>query len=330
MKSAPKVTLALPVYNGENFIDRAIQSILGQTFTDFEFIISDNASTDRTRDIIKVYQQQDDRIRLVENAQNIGAAANYNIGFVQARGEYLKWCAHDDEIDPAYVASLVAKLDSDPGLTLAFGKTVCVDANGQEVSMVGKEMPEILDLDPVDRFMNAIINSGTCFPIFGLFRREALQKTMLHLPYYGSDRALLAEAAMIGPFGLAPRAIFYNRDHGNRSININDKLARSIWQNGKKSRRTAAEHLNLLRHFFVISGRHPDIASPLRVRLALLRYASQPYQIGRYIMELTGLMSPETARLMKRTADRWAQHKKVEADVKFSPVLTKPLKGDPQ
>ena len=317
MKIAPKVTIALPVYNGENFIERAIHSVINQSFTDFEFIISDNASTDRTRDIVKTYQQQDERIRLVENDQNIGAAANYNVGFLQAKGEYLKWCAHDDEIDPGHVASLVDKLDSDSRLSLAFGKTICIDAVGQKLPMVGEEMPEILDPDPVARFMNAILNAGTCFPIFGLFRRAALEKTMLHLPYYGSDRALFAEAAMIGRFGCAPEAIFYNRDHGARSININDKLTRSLWQNGQKSRRTAAEHLNLLRHFFVVSGRHPDIASPLRVRLALLRYASQPYQLGRYIMEFTGLVSPATARLMKRTADLLARQKKMATEPKI-------------
>jgi len=330
MKIAPRVTIALPVYNGENFIERAIHSVINQSFTDFEFIISDNASTDRTRDIVKTYQQQDERIRLIENDQNIGAAANYNVGFLQAKGEYLKWCAHDDEIDPGHVATLVDKLDSDSRLSLAFGKTICIDAVGQKLPMVGEEMPEVLDPDPVARFMNAILNAGTCFPIFGLFRRAALEKTMLHLPYYGSDRALLAEAALMGRFGCAPEAIFYNRDHGARSININDKLTRSLWQNGAKNRRTAAEHLNLLRHFFEVSGRHPDIASPLRIRLALLRYASEPYQLGRYVMELTGLVSPATARLMKRSADLLARQKKMATEPKFSTALTKPLKGDPQ
>jgi glycosyltransferase involved in cell wall biosynthesis len=312
MKIAPRVTLALPVYNGENFIENAIQSILCQTFTDFELIVSDNASNDRTLDIVKAYQQRDERIRLIQNEQNIGAAANYNVGFLRARGEYLKWCAHDDQIDPGHVAMLVTKLDRDPHLSLAFGKTICVDATGQEVPMVGVEMPEILDPDPVERFMNTIIYAGTCFPIFGLFRREALGRTTLHRPYYGSDRALLAEAALMGRFGFVPKAIFYNRDHGERSINIRDKLARSFWQNGTKNRRTAAEHLNLLQHFFEISGRHPDIASPLRMRLALLRFASEPYQLGRYLMEFAGLVSPGTARLMKRTADMLADQKKMK------------------
>ena len=251
MKIAPQVTIALPVYNGENFIEGAIYSVINQVLR----ILNSSypyASTDRTLDIVKTFEQQDERIRLIEHDQNIGAAANYNVGFLQAKGEYLKWCAHDDEIDPGHVATLVDKLDSDSRLSLAFGKTICIDAVGQKLPMVGEEMPEILVLDPVARFMNAILNAGTCFPIFGLFRRAALEKTMLHLPYYGSDRALLAEAAPDGAvWPVRLRAIFYNRDHGARSININDKLTRSpLAEWCKKIRRTAAEHLNLYATFF--------------------------------------------------------------------------------
>src|SRR5271163_71461 len=131
MINAPRVTLAMPVYNGENFIQKAIESILAQAFSEFELVVSDNASSDLTREIVRSYQQRDSRIRLVENAQNIGAAANYNVGFMHARGEFLKWCAHDDEIDPGHVAALVAKLDGDAGLALAYGKTICIDEAGQ-------------------------------------------------------------------------------------------------------------------------------------------------------------------------------------------------------
>jgi glycosyltransferase involved in cell wall biosynthesis len=329
MINAPRVTLAMPVYNGENFIQKAIESILAQTFGEFELVVSDNASSDLTREIVKSYQQRDRRIRLVENTKNIGAAANYNVGFMQAKGEFLKWCAHDDEIDPGHVATLVEKLDSDTRLTLAYGKTICIDEAGQEIPMIGAEMPEILDQDAVKRFMRAIKEVGTCFPTFGLFRRDALQKTTLHKPYYGSDRALLAEVALMGRLGCAPEAIFYNREHGQRSINIIDKLDRSAWQNGSKSRSTAAEHLNLLRHFFEISGRHPDITAPLRLRLALLRYAAEPYQLGRYAMECAGLVSPGTARFLKRTADMLSGRKKNDTDFKLSQVLTKSFKGDP-
>jgi glycosyltransferase involved in cell wall biosynthesis len=304
MTSAPRVTLAMPVYNGENFIRKAIESLLAQTFEDFELIISDNASSDSTREIITSYQRMDSRIRLIKNARNLGAAENQNLGFRESKGEYFKWCAHDDEIDPAYIEKLVAKLDENPELSLAFGKTICIDATGCEIPMIGKEMPEMLSADPVERFFKSIMLMGACFPIFGLFRRDVLVKTTLHRPYYGSDRALLVEVALLGKLGFVPDVTFFNRDHDQRSLMINDKLEKSLWQYGVKDRRAAAEHLNFLQHLFEIARRHPDVASPVRLQLAALRFALEPYQIGRYVMECTGFVSPGTARLMKWSADR--------------------------
>lgn len=299
----PRVTLAMPVYNGQNFLHKSIESILTQSFMDFELIVSDNASSDSTCEIVESYQRTDNRIRLIKNTQNIGAAANYNFGFQQAKGEYLKWCAHDDEIDRTFLENLVSKLDGNQDLSLAYGKTICIDEEGREIPTVGVEMPEILDDDPVVRFIKTITQVGTCFPIFGLFRRNLLAKTTLHRPYYSSDKALLAEMALLGRIGFVPAAIFFNREHKQRSINLT-KSERSAWQNGTKSRYAGAEHLNLLRHYFKIARRHPDVASPFRLTLAVLRYGLEPPQLCRYIMECTGLVSPSAERIMKLSAGR--------------------------
>ena len=167
MKIEPRVTIALPVYNGENFIESAIHSILAQTYTDFEFIISDNASTDRTRDIVKIYQRQDSQIRLIENTRISVRRRITTLDFCRQRESISNGVRMMTRSIPGHVATLVAKLDSDPRLSLAFAKTICIDALGQKVPIADEEMPEILDLDPVARFMNAIINAGTCFPIFG-------------------------------------------------------------------------------------------------------------------------------------------------------------------
>ena len=88
----PKVSLALPVYNGANYLAEALQSILGQDFRDFELIITDNASEDRTAEICGRFAEADARIRYVRNARNLGAAENYNRGFSLASGTYFKWC----------------------------------------------------------------------------------------------------------------------------------------------------------------------------------------------------------------------------------------------
>src|SRR5215207_1517689 len=107
----PRVSVGLPVYNGENYLAEAIDSVLAQTYQNFELIISDNASTDSTEEICRDYAARDRRIRYFREPQNRGAAWNFNHTFELARGEYFKWVAHDDVIGPQYLARTVDQLD---------------------------------------------------------------------------------------------------------------------------------------------------------------------------------------------------------------------------
>ncbi|NJO33632.1 MAG: glycosyltransferase family 2 protein [Rhodospirillales bacterium] len=235
---APRVSLAMPVFNGENYISTAIESILAQDFSDIELIITDNASVDGTKDICEAYAKRDSRVRYAPNSKNLGAAPNYNRGFELARGEFLKWCAHDDLISANFVSVCVKALDDDPKATLAFARTQCIDTDGKEIAGEdSEEMESILDERPEDRFYKAITMGGTCFPIFGLFRMTALRKSTLHRLYYGSDRALIAETALLGRCLRMDEAIFYNREHPRRSIRMVDHAERSRWQNASGGRR---------------------------------------------------------------------------------------------
>src|ERR1700704_834024 len=92
---APRVSIALPVFNGQNYLGAAVDSILAQTYRDFQLLISDNASPDGTQKICRHYVQRDQRIRYVRNPQNLGACANYNNAFRLSAGKYFKWAAHD-------------------------------------------------------------------------------------------------------------------------------------------------------------------------------------------------------------------------------------------
>lgn len=96
MQIVPGVSVGLPVYNGERYLAAAVDTILGQTFEDFELIIADNASTDGTAAIARDFAKRDARVRYVRNATNIGAIANFNLVFKLARGEYFKWNGYDD------------------------------------------------------------------------------------------------------------------------------------------------------------------------------------------------------------------------------------------
>ena len=98
----PKVSIGLPVYNGENYLEDAIISVIKQSYTDLELVISDNASTDRTHEICCDYASTDKRIHYSRNKNNLGAAPNYNKAWSQCTGKYFKWLAHDDLLLPEY------------------------------------------------------------------------------------------------------------------------------------------------------------------------------------------------------------------------------------
>ena len=96
MTSIPRLTLGLPVYNGERYLAASLDALLAQTFTDFELIISDNGSTDRTGEIARRYAATDPRVHHVHHPRNRGSSFNHNFVVEQGRGEFFKWVSDDD------------------------------------------------------------------------------------------------------------------------------------------------------------------------------------------------------------------------------------------
>lgn len=216
----PQVTIGMPVYNGEPYLEEALNSILGQTFTDFELVISDNASTDRTGEICLRYARRDDRIRYLRNETNLGAAPNYNRLVDLARGVYFKWASHDDIIAPDYLEQCVAVLDADPNVVIAYPKNLMIDAQGEVI----KSYEDRFHLDatsPAQRFHDFFRTPGMCNPVFGLFRLSALRQTSRIGAYRASDRVLLGHMALLGQFHEVPAQLFYRRMHENMSMKAN-------------------------------------------------------------------------------------------------------------
>lgn len=216
MKSAdvsnPRVSIGLPVYNGEAYLAEAIQSILGQTFADFELIVSDNGSTDRTREIAEEFVARDPRVRFVRSEINQGAAWNYRRTFELARGAYFRWAPADDRFAPDSLAVCVAALDADADAVLCYPKTELVDGDGKFI----RAYDDNLDLrasDPVERFAAALVQIGLVNVIYGLMRTEALGKTRLMGTFVGADEVLVFELALQGKFLELPSSRFYRRIH---------------------------------------------------------------------------------------------------------------------
>src|SRR5262245_41050215 len=116
----PCVSVCLPVYNGETYINYAIGSIRRQTFKDFELIISDNASNDRTQAICLEAAVQDSRIQYFRADKNHGLAWNFNRAFELATGRYLVWIGHDDLMEPDYLSRCVEAMEQETDTVLCF------------------------------------------------------------------------------------------------------------------------------------------------------------------------------------------------------------------
>jgi len=229
-KREPRVSIGLPVFNGENYLEEALDSILAQTYSDFELIISDNASTDQTPEICRAYAARDPRIHCYRNAQNLGAAKNFNRVFELSSGEYFKWAAHDDLIAPDFLLKCVQVLDQDPTVVLCHSKVKFIDESGEVSANYDIKLCNVDSPKPQDRFGDLIMMHHWCFDVFGLIRAKALKMTPLIASYIESDRALLVELGLLGRFYELPEHLFFSREHKERSVRaLPERHLRAGW-----------------------------------------------------------------------------------------------------
>ena len=245
--STLRVTIGLPVYNGQNYLAETMESLLAQTYTDFELVISDNASTDRTEAICREYAARDERIRYYCQEENVGASANYNRVFELARGLYFKWAAHDDLLAPTYLERCVAVLYSDPDVVLAYTQAKAIDDQGQVVKVYpGKH--HFSAAAPRERFYEFVLDPHPVVAVFGLMRRDVLGRTRLIGKYAGSDRPLLSELSLLGKFYEVPEHLFFYRFHEEQSWGGNKSpQAQQAWYDPRRADKITFPQWRLLR-----------------------------------------------------------------------------------
>ncbi len=219
----PRVSVGMPVYNGERYVKAALDAVLTQTFRDFELIISDNASTDATGEICREYAARDPRIRYSRNDENIGAARNSNRTVELATGQYFKWAHHDDLCAPEFLLRCVQVLEQQPAAVLCYPQSRVIDEHGDFVS----DPEDGLDLratDPVERYRAFLrrYRGGNWWinPMFGVMRTEVIKKTRLDGSYFAADVVLLSELALMGEFHELSERLLYRRRHPEGSGNL--------------------------------------------------------------------------------------------------------------
>jgi glycosyltransferase involved in cell wall biosynthesis len=217
---APRVSIGLPVFNGEKYLPEALDSLVSQDFEDFELILSDNASIDSTEAICREFAEKDRRIRYYRNETNIGASKNYNLVLELARGEYFKWASHDDICHPAMVRRCLERFqEAAPSVVLVYPKADIIDEFGKfkEPSLDHIDSPSRW---PYLRVARVIWHIRFANALWGLTKTEVLRRTRL-MGVIEADLVLLVELALQGQFIEIPEVLYWQRRHAGCAIPSN-------------------------------------------------------------------------------------------------------------
>ncbi|TFG48025.1 MAG: glycosyltransferase [Gemmatimonadales bacterium] len=221
MSATPRITIGLPVYNGATTLEGSMGSLLAQTFGDFELLISDNASTDATEEVVRAVATRDTRVRYVRQTENIGANGNYSYVAQVARGEYLKWASASDWCAPTFLERCLDALDGDPDAVVAAPRTRLFEDNPSNCRGYAHDI-EVLDATPSARLIHLYRDMRLNNAFNGLIRLSALRQTRLVEPYLQADMVLMGHLALLGKYLLVPEPLFYRRMEPETSTSLQD------------------------------------------------------------------------------------------------------------
>lgn len=233
------VSIGMPVYNGSQFIRKALDSLLDQTHTNFELIISDNQSTDNTEIIVQEYVKKDNRIKYIKRKKNEGAISNLNKVFKIANYDYFMWASHDDFWSKDFIELCLDGFNSNNNIVLSTVISSIVDSNSEDEIATDYGL-DTTNINSIKKFI-AYRKYLRTFPgadciFYGLFDRRALLKVMPMQNVVASDHLLLSKLSINGDFYRVPKNLFYKRDGGacesiNRiveSIRLENKILTSF------------------------------------------------------------------------------------------------------
>lgn len=223
-----KISVVLPVYNGEQYIEESIQSVLNQTWQDWELIIVDDCSTDRTPEIIRWYAQQEPRIQVIQNAENQKLPRSLNIGFQCALGDYFTWTSDDNRYKPEAFETMLAYLCAAPEVGLVYCDMDFIDGEGNKTGSFCSEAKELYSKNCI----------GACF----LYRRAVAEQIGEYDPamFLVEDYDYWLRIARQFPVAHIPGSFYEYRRHG---ASLSEKRASQIRRQLYRLRRRELDFL---------------------------------------------------------------------------------------
>ncbi len=207
----PLVSIGVAVCNEERFLSQTLDSLLAQDYSNFEIIICDNASTDKTGEIAQEYAKKDNRIKYYLNESNIGGTRNFNKTFLLSSGKYFMWAGGHDLYDKSFISSCVEILEKEENVILVYALTHLIDNLNNKVGT----WPNRLDtrsLNPLLRYHLFFYYLMKIHYIHGLMRRDSIKKTGLFKDnVLNSENIFLSQLSLMGEFVYIPKFLFYYR-----------------------------------------------------------------------------------------------------------------------
>lgn len=303
--SKPRVSIGVPVRNGERFLATALEGLRAQTFADFELIVSDNASTDATRSIAASAAARDPRVRYSRTAANIGGAANFRRVFELATGEYFVWAAHDDLHAPTFLERCVEVLDRRPDVVVCYTRVCVIDADGAVIRRESSPLPRIGSPHPHERFGDLVRYPYDCWEVLGLIRASTLRETPLIASFIASDLTLRAELGLRGGFHEVPEYLFFSRDHAQRATRSEMQFhQRGEWFDPALAGKRVFPYWRVLAEYARAIGRAPlGRRERLRCYWELTGWLRIPRNLKRLAADLPIALHPKVWDLFERYRD---------------------------
>jgi glycosyltransferase involved in cell wall biosynthesis len=214
----PQVTIGVPVYNGDLYLEEALTALRDQDLAEIEVIVSDNGSTDETPKIARRFADADPRFRYVRSEINRGIPWNFNHVLDLARAPLFMWNAADDVVGPQHLVRCRDALLAHPGAEIAFPRVTLVDAGGEVVGYMDDEDLDYLGLSPgarVDQLLRR--QSWQAIAWGGVLRTDALRAMGGHPTFFGGDIVLGIRSALRGEWVVVPERLFSCRRHDNQN-----------------------------------------------------------------------------------------------------------------